>query len=117
MPNGKVLLNAVCFLPDEIRGKRQRVFFAIADSVTGPYKTLGPVINTLERTWESGENGHAAGVVFESKLHLIYQARKAIKGSCPWMIGKAEFDLADLSKLSNLISNHEIEEQLMSVSN
>lgn len=45
LPDGRILLNATCFLPAGARGSRQRVFFAIADSVEGPYQTVGPVLD------------------------------------------------------------------------
>jgi hypothetical protein len=75
LPNGKILLNATCFLPEGRFGTRQRVFFATADSPLGPFVSLGPVIGEELEEWESGENGHAAAVVEGNLLHLFYQAR------------------------------------------
>lgn len=71
LPDGRVLLNGVCFLPDEPPGTRQRVFFAVADSPTGPYEILGPVLHP-ERP---GENGHASVVVEDDHLVVLYQQR------------------------------------------
>jgi hypothetical protein len=90
LPNGKVLMNAVCFLPEGIRGTRQRVFFAIADSVTGPYKSLGPILDpAIDAGWGDAENGHAAAIIHDGKLELFYQAR-ALNQS--WKYGLASFD-------------------------
>lgn len=94
LPNGKVLLTAVCFLPGQPRGYRQRVFFAVADSVTGPYRSLGPVLNSLANTWEAGETGHAAGLLHEDMLYLFYQGRSV---DSPWRYGLATFPLPALS--------------------
>jgi hypothetical protein len=73
LPDGRVLLNATCFLPEGERGTRQRVFFAVSDNVTGPYRTLGPVLDPLER----GENGHSTVLIERGELVLMYQSRIA----------------------------------------
>jgi hypothetical protein len=98
LPSGKVLLNAVCFLPDVTlpRSKRQRIFFAIADNVYGPYRSLGPVLDPGDNHWESGENGHAAGVVIDKELKLVYQARAPHAEN--WSYGIATFAIADIEK-------------------
>ena len=39
-------------------GTRQRVFFALADRVWGPYTTVGPVLDAIEGDdWQPGEPG------------------------------------------------------------
>jgi len=101
LPNRQILLNATCFLPEGKFGTRQRTFFAIAKQVTGPYKTLGPVIHENLETWESGENGHAACVLIGKNLHLFYQARSQTMGdaqSNDWRYGIATFDISPLLK-------------------
>ena len=70
LPNGQVMLNAVCFLPGGDRGTRQRVFFAIAPSAEGPFRSLGPFLPA-----EDGENGHASAALVDEELVLCYQAR------------------------------------------
>ncbi len=70
------------------------VFFAIAEEVRGPYHSLGPVLPPVEDSWESGENGHAAGFVFDNNLELFYQARTA---NGPWRYGRATFDVNALT--------------------
>ncbi len=97
LPDGKILLNAVCFLPEGIRGTRQRVFFALADDVVGPYKSIGPVLEPVADEWQSGENGHASGFVKDNKLMLYYQSRPQTIDS-KWRYGIAEFDPSDLTK-------------------
>jgi hypothetical protein len=77
LPNGKILLNATCFLCDGPFGTRQRVFFALSDSITTSYKSMGPVLKpSLDSTqWNSGENGHASAVLHNDKLYLFFQSR------------------------------------------
>jgi hypothetical protein len=84
LPNGMILLNGVCFLPEGSRGRRQRIFLAVAEHVAGPYITVGPLINPSESGWDSGENGHAAGLIVDQELVIIYQARP-VDG--PWRFG------------------------------
>jgi hypothetical protein len=101
LPNGKILLNATCFLTEGEFGTRQRVFFAISDSLTGPYESIGPVLAPDEEaeSWQSGENGHATAIVHENELYLFYQARsRNIPGAANnnWRYGIAVFSLEDL---------------------
>lgn len=102
LPSGNVLLNAVCFLPQGRRGERQRVFFAAASDVAGPYHTLGPIIEPFgektEENWEGGENGHAAGIIQGETLYLFYQSR-AFSPRNRWCYGLAEFKLSDVEEL------------------
>jgi len=70
-------------------GTRQRVFMAVADSLYGPYKTLGTLFDT-----EIGENGHPDIWLEEELIYIIYQARLGDKK--PWyfrwsMFNKDEF--------------------------
>ncbi len=88
LPDGRVLLNATCFLPDAPRGSRQRVFFAIADRVEGPYQSLGPVLDP----GEPGENGHSTVIVDGDELTLFYQSRR-VTTDHRWRFGIAKFDL------------------------
>lgn len=93
LPNGLILLNAVCFLPDQPRGKRQRIFFALADNVYGQYSSIGPLLAPVPDSWESEENGHASCVVDGSELVVIYQGRSNV-----WNWGYARFDINQISK-------------------
>jgi hypothetical protein len=74
LPDGRVLLNAVCFLPGATAGTRQRVFFAVARDVLGPYEIAGPVL-VPDGGHAAGENGHASLVVNGSDLALMFQER------------------------------------------
>ncbi|MEK7510857.1 MAG: hypothetical protein AAB582_01300 [Patescibacteria group bacterium] len=99
LPNGKVLLNATCFLAEGRFGTRQRVFFGIADDVQGPYVSLGPVLSPPEDGWESGENGHASAWVEGEELYLFYQARSKEDGhaqSNDWRYGIAVYDIKSI---------------------
>lgn len=92
---GRVLLNAVCFLPGGERGRRQRVFFALGPSPTGPFRSLGPVLDpALGGAWEAGENGHAAAIVHDGWVWLFYQARAS--EATPWRWGLAACPLAGI---------------------
>jgi hypothetical protein len=103
LPSGNILLNAVCFLPEGRRGERQRVFFAAAKKVTGPYITMGPIIEPFgeqqnPENWESGENGHAAGVLHGEHFYLFYQSR-AFSPRSRWCYGLAVFKINELEEL------------------
>lgn len=93
LPDGRVLLNAVCFTPGGPRGARQRVFFAIANDVRGPYDVLGPVLAPLGGQ-TSGENGHATAVVVGGHLALFFQERDRRDGL--WRYGLATVPIDDL---------------------
>jgi hypothetical protein len=82
LPDGRVMLNATCFLPEGQRGTRQRVFFALADRVEGPYHSLGPVLMPEG----VGENGHSTVMVEGAELMLVYQSRVESTGQ-RWRYG------------------------------
>jgi hypothetical protein len=90
LPDGRVLLNATCFLPIGPRGSRQRVFFAIADNVKGPYQTLGPVLDPSG----PGENGHSTVMIKDNQLTLFYQSRVSTTNH-RWRFGIARCSLGD----------------------
>lgn len=103
LPNGQVLLNATCFIEEGRRGTRQRVFFAVADDVNGPYTSIGPVLPTTVPglpEWENGENGHASTFVQGDELYLFYQARsqavESPKEANDWRYGIAVFKIDDI---------------------
>jgi hypothetical protein len=102
LPSGTILLNATCFIPGPKLGTRQRVFFAVAKKVEGPYVTLGPVLPTENAdAWETGENGHAAGFIQGDVLHLFYQARHANHPEHrenKWRLGIATWRVEDLER-------------------
>ena len=85
LPDGRILLNATCFLPSGKRGSRQRVFFAVADRVEGPYRTVGPVLDP----GEPGENGHSTVLIEGNELSLLYQCRRETT-SHHWRYGLAK---------------------------
>jgi hypothetical protein len=74
LPDGRVLLNAVSFLPDLPAGCRQRVFFAVGHSPPGPYRVFGPAVQPLGGD-RAGENGHATALVDGHTLTLTFQER------------------------------------------
>ncbi|WP_027062608.1 hypothetical protein [Mesorhizobium loti] len=90
LPDGRVLLNATCFLPEGARGNRQRVFFAVASRVEGPYVSVGTVLEP----GEPGENGHSTVMVEGRELTLFYQSRQAATGH-RWRYGVAKCDLLE----------------------
>jgi hypothetical protein len=100
LPDGRVLLNATCFLEEGARGTRQRVFFAIAKSPEGPYESLGPVLTGRTDEWECGENGHASVWVQDDLVYLFYQARSRtnpVPTENNWRYGIAIFKASDIS--------------------
>jgi hypothetical protein len=72
LPDGQVLLNAVCFLADAAAGNRQRVFLATASRPEGPYRVDGLALDPADGI---GEVGHAAGVLHDDELVLFFQER------------------------------------------
>ncbi len=86
LPDGRVLLNATSFLPSGTRGSRQRVFFAVASDVQGPYQSIGPILEPSG----FGENGHATALLDGNNVVLCYQARLESTGHC-WRYGLARF--------------------------
>ena len=88
LPDGRILLNATSFLPTGARGGRQRVFFAFADDVRGPYRSAGPVLEPAS----PGENGHSTALLIDGEVVLCYQARKESTGR-RWRYGLARFGL------------------------
>ncbi len=107
LPGGQVLLNATCFLEEGRRGTRQRVFFALAESARGPYRTIGPVLLPSESGWESGENGHASAWVKDDELYLFYQARSKelpVSTDNNWRYGLAVYSIADIQSDSETSS-------------
>jgi hypothetical protein len=73
LPDGRVLLNTVCFLPGASPGCRQRVVFALGDTPLGPFDVIGPVLPPDPA--QSGENGHATVLVHGDELHVVFQER------------------------------------------
>ena len=99
LPDGRILLNATCFIEEGRAGTRQRVFFAVSTNPEGPYLSFGPVLSDRDGEWESGENGHATAYVKDSTLYLFYQARSQKESHPPdnrWMYGIALFDVESL---------------------
>lgn len=99
LPNGSILMNATCFLEEGRRGTRQRVFFAHAKEVTGPYTSIGPVLLPPETGWNSGENGHASFWVQDDLLYLFFQARTKDTDApheSPWQYGVAVYDIHEV---------------------
>jgi hypothetical protein len=103
LPDGRVLLNATCFLEKGERGTRQRVFFALAPGPQGPYESIGPVLIDEHISpaspfapgeWEAGENGHASAILHQDEILLFYQARGR-RGSpyLEWKYGIAVFKI------------------------
>lgn len=98
LPSGRVMLCAVCFLPQGDRGTRQRVFLAFGPQPKGPYYTAGAILETGYADWERGENGHAAGMVVDGSFLLFYQGREG--DGKPWQYGLAEYAVTDIEDMA-----------------
>jgi hypothetical protein len=92
LPDGSVLLTAVCFLAGAPAGHRQRLLLAVADAPEGPYELLGPIV---EPAGGMGENGHGTAVIDGHELRVVYQER-AGDGS-PWHFRSAVADVSTLA--------------------
>ncbi len=87
IPGGGVLLTAVCFVPDQPMGHRQRLLLAVAEEAVGPYVVLGPAVEPSGPAG-TGENGHGTAVLGEDGLvHFVYQERAG--DGLPWRIRRA----------------------------
>ena len=99
LPNGKVVLIAVCFMAENKPGTKQRVFLASSEKVEGPYIPTEPLLEPNQHGLTSGENGHAAVAFYNNSLYLYFQARTALEDSTQnvWRYGYATYELSDLS--------------------
>ena len=88
LPDGRLLMDAVCFLPGGPQGCRQRVFLATADEVEGPWEVLGPA---LAPHGSGGENGHGCLVQVDGGLVLLHQERTTSDPS--WGLASAVLDI------------------------
>ncbi|MFL6239460.1 MAG: hypothetical protein ACJ735_08245 [Actinomycetes bacterium] len=91
LPDGDVLLNAVCFLRDAPAGCRQRVFFARASTPLGPYAVDGPVLSPVGGD-HAGENGHGTLVLDGKELALFFQERDANSETWRYALAAADVD-------------------------
>lgn len=90
LPDGGVLLTAVCFLPDRPQGHRQRLLLAVAEEATGPYVVLGAAVEPSGPDG-AGENGHGTAVLDRDGLvHFVYQERAG--DGLPWRIMRATME-------------------------
>jgi predicted GH43/DUF377 family glycosyl hydrolase len=103
LPDGKILLIAVCFLPKGENGRRQRIFAALASHVRGPYTSLGPLIPVSDQAWDSGENGHGGVVLHHSQLYLFYQARGANQHNQEWRYGLSSLNTNHFSTMASIL--------------
>lgn len=93
LPDGTVLLTAVCFLPTGAPGTRQRVLLAAGKHPLGPYDVLGPALPPLHGEG-SGENGHATLVLDGDSLALVLQERDRTNGRWRYALATALLDAA-----------------------
>jgi hypothetical protein len=94
------LLIGVCFMPrpKEYDGTRQRVFFATADSMNGPFTPISMPFTPEYSQWQAGgENGHPDTLIVGDHLWVIYQERTGVNQ--PWYLRCAQFNLNELSQV------------------
>lgn len=96
--NSLFLLVGVCFLPmpKGYEGKRQRVFFAAANALTGPYIPMGTPFPPQTYEHGMGEHGHPDAFINNEEMVVIFQERK--KDGDPWHLRYATFDLKEFIK-------------------
>jgi hypothetical protein len=94
------LMVGVCFLDKDKgeRGTRQRIFFAAAASVDGPFLPMGMPIDPAPSAAGAGENGHAEIIDRGNKLGILYQERAGEGHGKPWHLRYAEADKDALLK-------------------
>ncbi len=93
------MMIGVCFLPKpkEYLGTRQRVFFAAAPSIQGPFTPICTPFEPTMNQGRAGENGHPDTMLtMNNDLWIIYQERYG--EGCPWHLRVARYDLDELKK-------------------
>jgi hypothetical protein len=103
------LMIGVCFMPKPIghEGTRQRVFFAVADSINGPFKPVGTPLEPQYNPFKTGENGHPDGFIENDMLSIVYQER--IGTNQPWHLRRVQYSLSSFSSyLSGISSRIEV---------
>lgn len=90
------LLIGVCFQPKPLghEGTRQRVFFAAATSINGPFVPLETPFVPYAQAGRNGENGHPDTLVEGDSLWIIYQERDG--NGMPWYLRSAKFNLHEM---------------------
>jgi hypothetical protein len=92
LPDGGVLLNAVCFLKGRPPGTRQRLFLGVAASPLGPFELQGPLPLA---PGQRGETGHATATLDEETVAIMLQERAA--PSCTWRYALMRIELGALA--------------------
>jgi hypothetical protein len=89
------LLVGVCFLPRPRThiGTRQRVFFAISNSLEGPFIPLGSPFAPQGQNG-MGEHGHPDTLLLGQEMYIYYQERRG--DGQPWYLRLARYDLPQL---------------------
>lgn len=87
------LLIGVCFLPkpSEYRGTRQRVFFAVASNIHGPFTPICTPFTPYQLQGKAGENGHPDTLLMDHDLWIVYQER--LGDGYPWHLRTARFEV------------------------
>jgi hypothetical protein len=90
------MLLGVCFMPipGPAVGTRQRVFFAHATSLLGPWIPLTTPFEPQDYAGFRGENGHPDAFKIGDELWIIYQERCA--NGYPWHFRAATFNIEQL---------------------
>jgi hypothetical protein len=96
----------VCFLPmsNEHLGKRQRVFFAVTDSLDTPFTPVNTPFEPTGFEGKFGENGHPDTLTINDTLHVIYQERHG--NGEPWHLRAARYSLSELASYFRLVLGH-----------
>jgi hypothetical protein len=103
LAHNSFLMIGVCFLPlpDGNLGKRQRVFLATSDQITGPYIPLGTPFPPQPYSTQAGEHGHPDSIIIDQDFWLVFQERSGDKQ--PWHLRLAQFKVAQLQKYAEQI--------------
>jgi hypothetical protein len=88
------LLIGVCFQPGRQFGNRQRVFFAGAISIEGPFIPLCTPFRPQNPNLNLGENGHPDTLIIKNDLWIVFQERQ--DAGSYWHLRAARFDLRQL---------------------
>ncbi|HAO64954.1 TPA: hypothetical protein DCQ44_03170 [Candidatus Taylorbacteria bacterium] len=98
-----ILLSVVCFLSEGERNSRQRVLFAAAENVEGPFYLLSPLLSLNHREWQSGNNRHASVVLDNDRLYLFYKVQSEGKEKSTYEFGTASIELTAIQRVAQKI--------------
>jgi len=103
LPDNRIVLIGVCFLPSGEFGTRQRLFLATSNKIEGPYYLLCQAsVNSTDENIT--ENGHGGMVLINGVLNILFQGRSNLTKQ-PWRYYFAKVDIKEIGKINKFWFN------------